>query len=67
VFVSGVLLVSGVPVEVVVEGLAAFEGLAVVEDIGVDMDEVEDKDVNTIVLWLQTLVTMQQQTTPHLR
>jgi hypothetical protein len=36
VFVSGVLLVSGVPVEVVVEGLAAFEGLAVV-----DMDDLE--------------------------
>ena len=46
-FVSGVLLVSGVPVEVVVEGLTAVEGLAMVEDIGVDMDEVEDEDVNT--------------------
>jgi hypothetical protein len=45
--VNGVLLVSGVPAEVVVEELAAFEGLAVVEDIGVEMDEVEDKDVNT--------------------
>jgi hypothetical protein len=47
--VSGVLLVSGAPVEVevVVEGLAAVKGLAVVEDIGVDVDEVEDKDVNT--------------------
>jgi hypothetical protein len=45
--VNGVLLVSGVPVEVVVEGLAAVKGLAVVEDVGFDMDEVEDKDVNT--------------------